>query len=341
VFSPNYGLAANLQDIALPDGISLIWAGTEKSGSESLMFAADKNPAITIREPVNNFSSESFHPYGNTPEQMMWTDMCLKRTIHTFPASPDAYNKCYLVGEKTGSNFIWAAQYSLVAQSENSTYGIAHSITETGIAPPVAGLRTVQARFNMRQFIGYQALGITPVEFYSIGDTTQPTDPNYSFVDPAGGSTYTANPSFTAISGFMADVKLISNLPVTSLAFTSVPSVTNYRGTYPLSTVHIVGSRAGAAANSDMFVIWQRSYTSGCAENGGTNAPSCNNLWIEQASPDAAPVTVNIPVAMRVTSVVNADTRAPISYSTSGQLIVFNVADDPIEIMVDPVSPPG
>jgi hypothetical protein len=339
VFSPNYGFAANLQNIALPKGISLIWAGTEKSGSESLMFAAYKKPAVSIREPVTKFSSESFHPYGNTPEGMMWTNECLKGTIHNFPARPDAYQRCYLVGEKTGSNFIWASQYSLAAQSRSPTHGIAHSITETGIIPPMAGLRAAQARFNMRQFIGYQALGITPIEFYSIGDTTQPADPNFSFVDPAGGSTYTANPSFRAISGFMADVKPISNPLVTSLTTASLPSVVNYHGTYPLTTVHIVGSRAGAAANSDIFVIWQRSYTPGCAANGGKDAPSCNNLWIEQASPEPALVTVSIPTTMRVTSVLNADTRATVSYSTSGQRIDLNVADDPIEIVVDPMLP--
>ena len=336
VTSPNFGFAARLQEIALPTGVKLIWAGTEKSGSNSLMFAQYQNPTVTMQEPVANFSSESFHPYGNTPEQMMWTDACLTGTIQTFPTSPNAYQSCYLAGEKTGSNFIWAVQYSLVAQSKNSTFGIAHSITETGILPPAAGLRAAQARFNMRQFIGYQALGITPIEFYSIADTTQPTDPNFTFVDPAGGSTYTANASFNAISGFMADLKPIANLPVTSLTSANLASVSSYNGTYPLSTVHIVGSRIGATANSDMFVIWQRSYTPGCAANGGTDAVSCNNMWIQQASPAAGPVTVNIPMGMTVTSVLNVDTRAPVSYSTSGQQIVFNVADDPIEIMVDP-----
>jgi hypothetical protein len=333
--SPNYGFAAKLQEIALPAGIKLIWAGTEKSGSESLMFAQNQNPPVTIHEPIANFSSESFHPYGNTPEQMMWTEACLSGTILTYSARPNAFQSCNLPGEKTGSNFVWAVQYSLAAQSQNSTYGIAHSITETGIDPPVAGLRTAQARFNMRQFIGYQALGITPIDFYSIADTTQPVDPNYSFVDPAGGSAYTANQSFLAISGFMADIKTISSPPVTPS--TSLPSVTDYSGTYPLSTVHIVGARAGATANSDMFVIWQRSYTPGCAANGVANAASCNNLWIQQASPDAGPVAVNIPATMKVTSVVNADTRAQVAYSTSGQQITLYVADDPIEIIVDPV----
>jgi hypothetical protein len=339
VFSPNYGLAAKLQEIALPEGIKLIWAGTEKSGSESLMLAQEKNPPVSIREPVTNFSSESFHPYGNTPEQMMWTDDCLNGTIQIYPTKPEAYQNCYLPGEKTGANFIWAAQYSLVAQKQNLTYGIAHSITETGILPPVSGLRTAQARFNIRQFIGYQALGITPIEFYSIADTTQPNDPNFSFVDPAGGSTYTANPSFKAISGFMADIKPISNLPVSFSTSGSLPSVAGYTGTYPLSTVHFVGSRKGAKGNSDMFVIWQRSYTPGCAVNGGRNAVSCDNSWIQQASPDAAPIIVEIPIAMRVTSVINAVTRAPVSYSIVGQLIAFDVADDPIEILVDPAPP--
>ena len=191
----------------------------------------------------------------------------------------------------------------------------------------------------MRQFIGYQALGITPIEFYSIADTTQPADPNYSFVDPAAGSTYTANASFTAISGFMADIKSISNLPVTSFTADSLPSVVDYDGTYPLSTVHMVGF-GQTTANSDMFVIWQRSYMPGCAANGLTEAVSCNNSWIQQASPAPAPVTVNVPMAMRVTSVLNADTRAEVPYSTSGQQIAFNVADDPIEILLDPVLPP-
>ena len=104
--SPNYGLAAKLQEIALPAGIKLIWAGTEKSGSESLMFAQNQNPAVSIHEPITNFASESFHPYGNTPEQMMWTDACLKGTIQSYPAKPDAYQNCYLPGEKPGSNFI-------------------------------------------------------------------------------------------------------------------------------------------------------------------------------------------------------------------------------------------
>ncbi len=90
----------------------------------------------------------------------------------------------------------------------------------------------------------------------------------------------------------MSDVKEISARPATA-ASAGLSSVANYNGTYPLSTVHIVGSRAGATAKSDMFVIWQRSYTPGCAVNGGTDAASCNNPWIEQASPDAAPVTVN------------------------------------------------
>jgi hypothetical protein len=40
---------------------------------------------------------------------------------------------------------------------------------------------------------------------------------------------------------------------------------------------------------------------------------------------------------MKVTSVVNADTRAQVAYSTSGQQITLYVADDPIEIIVDPV----
>ena len=37
----------------------------------------------------------------------------------------------------------------------------------------------------------------------------------------------------------MADIKSISNLPVTSFTADSLPSVVDYDGTYPLSTVHM------------------------------------------------------------------------------------------------------
>jgi hypothetical protein len=339
---PNFGFAANLQKGSLPEGISLIWGGTEKSGSNSLLFSTmHDTTGLNVSQPTGVITSESFHPYGNTPEESMWLTSCLEGTVHPYPLPPDAYQNCFLPGEKTGSNFMWAAQYSLVAQTENSSYGIAHSITETGSMPPAAGLRTVQARFEMRQFIGFQADGISPVEFYAISDGTS-NDPSFGFVGYSGsGSTYIPYPAYTAISGFMADVRLISRLPVTEYSSSMLASIAAYAGSYPLSTVHIVGSRDGATSNSDMLVVWQRSYTPGCGVSGQPNAASCDNSWIQQASPQPGSVTVNIPTGMQVSSVLNIDTRALVTYTISGQQLAFNVADDPLEILIDPAVTKG
>jgi hypothetical protein len=352
--SPNYGFAANLQNRSMPAGVTLNWGGTHKSGGNSLLFGPYQPLPMTLREPSNVFASESFHPYGNTPEQMMWLSACLLGTIAT-PSSPSAYQGCSLLGEKTGSNFMWAVQYNRAIRALKSNYGLVDSITETGMLPPVAGLRAAQARFNMRQFIGYQALGITPVDFYSIADASQNSDPNYAFVtlncgdNPCPDNPYTSSSSisgysptsaYSAIAGFMAELKPISNLPVSPYSAATLPQVMSYGGTYPLSTAHLVGARSGAKANSDMFVMWQRSYTPGCAAAGNTNAASCDNPWAEMPSPSSGSVMVAIPTGYRVSSVVNLDTEANVAYTTAGQQITLPVADDPIAILVDPVPAP-
>ncbi|HEY4356900.1 MAG TPA: Ig-like domain-containing protein, partial [Acidobacteriaceae bacterium] len=339
-WSPNYGFAANLQARQMPAGVTLNWGGTHKSGSNSLFFGPYQPTPMRLAQPSVVFTSESFHPYGNTPEQMMWTTSCLQQSIR-IPVAPSAYQSCTLPGEKADSNFMWAAQYNMAAKALNANAGLTQSITETGIIPPGAGLRVPQARFNMRQFLGYQALGITPVTFYAISDLTQTGDPNYSFVEPAAGGKYTPDPSFTAMSGFMADIKPVSNPPVTSYTASSLAQVSSYSGTYPLTSLHLVGARTGATANSDAFLVWQRSYTPGCATSSANDAASCDSPWIRQASPGAGSVTVNIPTGSHATSVVNVDTRAPVAFTSAGQQITFAVADDPIEILIDPVLPPA
>ncbi len=338
-WSPNFGFAANLQNRTMPSGVTLTWAGTNKSGGNSLLFGPYQPTPMTLNEPSTVFTSESLHPYGNTPEQVLWNSQCLAATINVYPVFPNSYQACYLPGEKVGSDFIWAAQYDLIQKSRDASFGLSRSITETGIIPPQVGLKAGQARFIVRQFLGFEALGITPIDFYKLDDLYAASDPSFSFVQEVGNSgTFIPYPAYTAISGLMADLQPISLPPVITYTASSLPFVTSYSGTYPLSTVHMVGARAGATANSDLFVVWQRSYTPGCATSGGTNASTCDNSWIEQASPSPGIVTVNIPSGYQVTTVVNADTRASVPYTTSGQQITFPVADDPIEILTDPSS---
>jgi hypothetical protein len=137
-------------------------------------------------------------------------------------------------------------------------------------------------------------------------------------------STRNPLPAYTAIAGFMSDVSMIGNLPVTSYPASTLPSIVSYSGTFPLDSVHIVGSRSGDSSNSDVFVLWQRSY------------PTAGARWATMAQPGNRPVTVSIPKGWSVSQVTNLDTRNAVSYTVSGQQIKFAVSDDPIEVIVEP-----
>ncbi len=328
---PNFGFVAALQSRTLPSGVTATWNGTSGSGASSVLGTRMvETTGMLFGEPNTVFAHESFHPYGNTPEDTMMPLPCLQAAA----AGAVSYSSCQLPGEPTGQNLTTAILADLEAKLTNPAYGIGHSITETGISPPITGLGLAQARFIMRQYLGFQAEGISPIEFYKL--CLPGGGPSYTFLNSStcANGTYTATAAYTAIAGLMADIRPISSLPVSTYTPAELPAVTSYSGTYPLSSVHMVGARAGATANSDAFMVWQRSYTACDASN---NCP----VWITQASPAAAAVTVDIPEDMMVTAVVNLDTRLSVPFTRSGQKITFDVADDPVEILVDPSTTAG
>ena len=332
----NWGFIGNLQNKTFPAGITATWNGTSGGGTASLLGTGMfQNSGVYYNQTSTVVTKESFHPYGNTPEEANWMTSCVDAAAAatTYPGN-NVYN-CLLSGEHN-TNFVYAAYLDAKAKLADPTHGIAHSVTETGTAATVPGLRIPQARFVIRQYLAYQADGVTPIEFYKLFDETNLQDPNYSFVEEVGASgRYTANPQYTTIAGFMSDLKPISNLPVTPYSASTLPSVVSYSGTFPLASVQMVGSRDGSSQNSDMFAVWQRSYTP-CATPGNNCGDA--TTWMLQPSPAPAPVTVSIPSGMSLTQLINATTREAVAYTSSGQQITFQVADDPIEILVDPSS---
>ena len=178
----------------------------------------------------------------------------------------------------------------------------------------------------MRQFLSYEAAGVTPVEFFEIWNGVNGSDPSYSFVDYDGAS-FIPRPGYTALAGLMSDVKSIAQPAITSYSASTLSSVAVYSGTFPLLTMHMVGAREGAKANSDALVLWQL-----------TSCSQGNSCWFSINLGAGGPVTVNIPSGMSVTAVRNLTTTADVSYKQNGQQISFNVADDPIEILTDPTS---
>jgi hypothetical protein len=205
-------------------------------------------------------------------------------------------------------------------QNINSTWGIGHNITETGF-PGSLGDDLHKARFIIRQFLGYQAAGVTPIQFYRLYDTS--TD-NFSFVNPTVNADGTHSPllAYTALAGLMSDLASIKLNPYPTW---NLPAILSYGGTYPLDTVSLVGPREGDSTNSIVFALWQRSFTSG--------------RWATLASPIPTPVTVQIPALLSVVAVLNLDTRTPVAYTAFGQNITFTVSDDPIELRLEPTEP--
>lgn len=311
-YLPNWGFVGALQGNATSPGISYLWAGTEKSGSNSVLdLQMQMNTGVAFAEPPVSVLSESFHPYGNNPEDALWMAPCWSGT-----SGNNDFFSCNLFG-LAGGNFSLAAQEDYFLKKSNATYGISHNITETGFGLAY-GDAAHQARFIMRQFLGFQAAGVSPISFYRLYDTSP---------DQAGFLDSSRNPlpAYVAISGFMSDVAKIVNPPVVNYSSSTLPSVISYGGQFPLDFMHIVGSRSGNTSNSDILALWQRSYTT----NGGK--------WATMAQPSDGPITVSIPKGWKVTQVTNLATRNSVSYTTSGQKMSFRISDDPIEVFVDPL----
>ena len=323
-FGADFGFAANLMKRSLPAGITATWNGTSGSASGSLLSSNMKQfSGEALVEPSTTVTAESFHPYSGhyaNPEDSLWISSCLQAE-----ASAGKGGNCALPGQAGTSNLWEERLWNYQQKDIHPSYGLGGEVTETNELPPAAGMQVQQARAILRQYIGFEADGVTPIEFFKLYFAGM-SDPTFGFVQEVDGSgIYTPTPSYTAISGFMSDIAPISKAPVTESSASDLPSVASYSGEYALGSAHLVGSREGATANSDAFIVWQ---LTAC-----TTTATC---WYNLPSPAAGPIKVNIPLGLSVTSVTNLTTRTAVTYQKSGQQISFSVADDPIEIIVDP-----
>ena len=99
----------------------------------------------------------------------------------------------------------------------------------------------------------------------------------------------------------------------------------DYSGSYPLTTVAVVGTQSPSdAANSILYVAWQRSY------------PTAGS-WLALPSPDPAAVTVQIPAGMIAAQVYDLVTRASVPSCSSDGQVVVDVADNPVAVLLIPI----
>jgi hypothetical protein len=258
------------------------------------------------------FGSESFHVYGNNPEDYIWNPTCLSANATPALVSNILSGSCTPVGLWTG-----ASDSAAVASQSfpNTQGGVKHAVSEAGICRSCTGATETQvSRFDLRLFLSEQALGVSPVMFYLLSGET-----DWEWVD----SSQTPYPVYTAFKGLMTDIGTIAQPPVTPCPACATPSVSSYKGYYPLATVTFVGSRPGDTANSILYYTWQRTY--------GTK-------WTAVASPATVPVSVSVPSGMTVTSVKDTVTAATVAFTSSGGTLVYQVTDDPIEVLLTPAA---
>ena len=322
---PNWGFLAALQNTTPSPGVNYNWAGPNKSGDNSVLSPfLQQYAGVSFSQSGNPVTNQSSHPYGNNPEDNMWNFGCVTTLENT-----NNWGACNTI-PANGSNAAEPLFRTLNLQQSNPSYQMGFSITETGFAA-IEGDAIHQARYAVRQFLGYLAAGVQVIDFYDIYDCTSGFSFFNSAVDSNGNCISSPNsapqplPSYTAMAGLESDLASISNQPVNSYQLSSLTSVASYSGTYPLDIVHVVGSQAGATANSELVSVWQRSYS---PTPGG---------WGFLPPTPGAPVVLNIPPGQTVSSVINLDTRASVPYQSSGQQVSFSVTDDPVGVLVSPL----
>lgn len=311
----NFGFAAILQEPAYSvPGVEYVWGGTHKSGDNSLFNWQFANTGVPVRQPILNITTEALHPYGNNPEQAVWSRPRLLATISPPPIASKDFASANLFGSD-GGNFALSDQWSLIQQSRGGrTWGTRRCITETGIQAAFAD-QVHRARHVIRQFLSYQAAGVTPIVFYRLHEADAG---GFGFVDPA---THAPLPMLAALAGLQANLGDMDGAPIGSPDSWALPAVLHYAGTFPITTVSVVGRRVGGVANSILYVVWQRSYA---------------DDWVNAPPPTAVSVAVQIPAGMVVTQAVNVATRAAVSYVVTGRTVRLPVSDDPIGLLLDP-----
>ena len=285
---------------------------TDKTGNGSLYTPQNLPKVASIANAQKTVAWESFHPYGNTPEDHFWYPACLRKLVAN-PHSGNLFNDCSAVGSNTGSNEKFAVLSSMMPEA----HGGAHfNITETGLCRQCnAGTTEGQvARFTMRQFIGFEGLGVSPIMFYRLADRDQ----NFGWIDY---ETHSPLPVFTAMSALLADVSAMATGPG---AACPLPAVSAYKGFYPLATVAFT-SACSPAATSVLFFTWQRSYPA-----------DRKSPWVYLASPAAVPVELTLPAGMQVVAVKDAATTKPVAFTVNGARLTYAVADDPVEVSLRP-----
>lgn len=300
---------ANVPGVAFDSGYaeSAMWNG-------AFFNPANASYIASIPQLQAQFGTESFHTYSNDPEDYIWNQACVAENATPAPVSNILAGNCTPPGLWTG-----ATDGAVVAANSfpSSNGGVPHSVTETGLCRDcgVTTTETQIARYDLRDFLSAQAVGLSPVMFYRMSE-----DPEWEWVNSITLQPY---PVYTAFKNLMADMSAVANAPVAAYTACQMPRVESYSGSWPLATMSFVGAKSGYKGNSILYYTWQRTW-------------GWSPDWEAVKSPAAVPIKVEIPAGTSVYSIKDMVTDAAVSYTLSNSVLSYKVADDPVEVWLNP-----
>lgn len=248
--SPRHkGILFNLMNgPALPEGVTINNGSTHITGFPTML-----QWMPTAAQIEGKVETESFHPYGISPESFAWYN-----DVHPYVAP---------VGIPEGGNFKWYME-ELDALRETGAVVPYPSITETGVSTPN---ETVQARYILRQFLLAHSLGYRFVNIYALAEDNE----NYPLVNPSTGKPKIA---YDALKDLVATrLAALAGNPL-ALSSDDLPRVTQYAGSWPLAVVPILGR-----GTTMMLCLWQRTYGDFIA-NPPTAAPETVAIRLPEGS---------------------------------------------------------
>ncbi len=262
---------------------------------------------------ARSFASESFHPYGNNPEDSAWIADCPGRYASSSTRA-EVFRECTPEGLVVGSNVKWQDTFYEAARAQGrKTPDL--SITETGICRCSQAVSEAQVtRFDIRQFLTFSGLGVHPILFYRLAG-----DRSFEWLH----SDHSPYPVYSAFTELMKRVGLLASPPVSGKNASSAPKVSSFSGTYPLATVSFTGRLHGDEVESQLLYTWQRSYSL--------------EKWLDVPSPPPAKVAVSFSKALKVVSVRDTVTLTPVLYKSDGNILSYFVSDNPIEVLFAPL----
>lgn len=298
------------------NGVKYVNNWTNKSGATTMLGYPLFN-YTTIQQVQKTMAAEALHPYGSFPEQGMWDPSCVRQKANLQSNAGSMFDACILDGSVHGQNL--GAQ-TMAAALPMMSGGIPLEINETGFNYPDW---TMGERFDTRQFLGYQAIGVTPILFFQFSDAP---GSYYAWVN---SSTQAKNPIYGQFQALMQDINSIAGPPIGPVSACSSPYVAAYSGAYILNTVTMQGTRAATdQQNSILFYAWQKS------NGNGTS----NSNWSTTASPAAGPVQVVVPAGYTVQKVVDTVAQTAVAYTQVGNTLSYSVADNPVEVLLVPAN---